>query len=314
MMNLIRTQLWVSLGLNSIVNKKKRTKTLLYGVLFLVALTPSFASYIYILNNAFRFLRDNNLPINDMMLSGMYSLTQIMTLLFGIPIVYSAIFQKNDLPILLPLPYKPGQILGAKLVSLYVFELLACLAFFAPAFVLNIIYFHPGVGMILNGIISLLLLPLIPLAICTLLSLIVINIPKIGRNKWLWYMLIMAAMLGVSFSFMMLTNSTGNQQNVIDFVKIKMDQMSQTCRYIPGSIFGLKALVTSGFSAVINQLLNLAVAGGYLFVLLFAGQWLYLGPILRGDAVIKRTGRKQEQTQERSFNASYIRKELAGTF
>jgi ABC-2 type transport system permease protein len=168
--------------------------------------------------------------------------------------------------------------------------------------------------MILNGIVSILLLPLIPLAICTLLSLLVINIPKIGRNKWLWYMLIMAAMLGISFSFMMLTNSSGNQPYVIDFVKIKMDQMSQTCRYIPGSIFGMKALVTSGFSSLLSQLMNLIVTGGYLFVLFFAGQKLYLGSILRGDAVIKRTGRKQEQTQERSFNASYIRKELAGTF
>lgn len=314
MISLIRCQLWVSLGLNNIVNKKKRTKTLLYGILLILALSPSFAGIIFMLNSAFRYLYNNNLPLNDMLLTGMYSLTQIMTLLLGIPIVYSALFQRNDLSILLPLPYKPSQILAAKLISLYVFELIACLAFFLPAFILNIIYFHPGIGMILNGIVSLLLLPVIPLTICTLLSLMVINIPLIGRNKWLWYLLIMAAMLGVSFSFMMLTANTSNQSDVLDLVKIKMNQMNQTCRLIPGSIFGLRALVTSGFSAVLSQLLNLAVTGGYLFMLLFTGQWLYLGPILRGDAVVTRTGRKQERTQERSFMASYIRKELASTF
>lgn len=314
MMNLIRTQLWVSLGLNSIVNKKKRVKTMLYGILLIFALSPSFAGLIYMQNTAFRFIRDNNLPLNDMLLTGMYSLTQIMTLLLGIPMVYSALFQKNDLPILLPLPYRPAQILGAKLISLFIFELIACLAFFVPAFILNIIYFHPGVGMILNGIVSIVLLPVIPLAICTLLSLLVINIPVIGRNKWFWYMMIMVAILGVSFSFMMLTTNTGTQADVLDLVKVKMNQMNQTYRLIPGSIFGLRALVTTGFPAVMSQLLNLATAGGYLFLLYLAGQRLFLGPILRGDAVVSRSGRKQGKTLERTFMASYMRKELATTF
>ncbi|MHB1457957.1 MAG: ABC-2 family transporter permease [Armatimonadota bacterium] len=314
MINLIRTQLWVSLGLNNIINRKKRGKTLLFAGLLVLALSPSYSLIITMLNHAFRFLYDNNLPLNDMLLTGIYSLTQILTLLLGIPIVYSTLVQKNDLSILLPLPYKPAQILIAKLSSVYIFELIACLLLFLPAFIMNIIYFHPGIMTILNGIVSLLLLPMIPLVICTLLALAIVNIPFIGKSKWLWTILIMSAVIGVSTSFTMLTANSAIQTGVVDFVKIKMEQMNQSARYIPGSIFGMKALAISGLPALWNQILNLAVTGAYLLALFFAGRWLYLGPIFRGDAVVSRNGHKQEKTLERSFIAAYIRKEMATTF
>jgi ABC-2 type transport system permease protein len=313
MIGLIRTQILVALNIGKFFDRRKRVKSIAFLVLIILAMAPSFGMYIYMVYNAFGFLSANNLPMQDLLLSGLYSLAQILTLMIGIPLAYSTLFRSNDLSILLPLPFKPWQILAAKLAAIYVVEMLLSLLFFLPAVIFNVIFTHPSYDIVLNGALSMLLLPVIPLSICALLSLLILSIPGIGRSKWFWHLLIMIAAIGIAVGINVLMVA-GTQTDFRDLVQYKMQALRDSGRYMPGSLYAMKTLFVGGIEGVVSQFMSIVSMVCYLAATLMVGEWLYVGPILKGDQVKSRAGRRVEATLVRGFLHSCIRKEASCTF
>jgi ABC-2 type transport system permease protein len=309
---LLRLQLVASLGLNYLLQPGKRGRKLGVLLFVLLSMAPAYTGFVVLIGRAYGFLAAHNLPFYDLVLTGMHALAQIMILFLGIPILYAALFQANDLSILLPLPLRPAHILAAKLGVAYVLELIAAAILFAPALFFHAHYARPGAVMLGSGALCLLLLPAIPLALCALLCMAVVNVPGIGRSKWVWHLGMMLGALGAAAGMMMFTNS-GPQVDLLDLVQAKMQQVAQMGRWIPGSVFAMRALALPGAEGLLNLALYGAAVVGWGVLLLAAGERLYIRPVVRGSGVAARRRRRADPLHAGSFLTTYVRKELACT-
>ena len=291
MIALLKTQLLVGLNINAWRKGKKRGRHIGMFLLVAFALAPTYIGWIALQARAFRFLHEANLPMQDVQLAGTFGMAMMLTLLAGVPIVYSTLFQSRDLSILLPLPYKPWQIVTAKLTVTYAIELIAAVLAFAPSYYFYVRYGFATMADVPVGIVATLLLPVLPVAVAALGAFLITSVPGIGRNKWLWYALMLTAMMSLSMSFTALTG-TAAQSDMTDIVQVRMAQMARMGRLFPGSVFAMRAITTHGAEAYGYLAAYAAVVAAYIATLLVLGQTLYLRPILRGEALRHRTGRK----------------------
>jgi|GEM_PF-2220258 len=306
------TELLTSLNLNAFVVKKKRLKTWLAAVALIVGLMPAYAMLAATEVIAFRYLNRHGLPLQDVVLTGLYAAAQLVLLLAAIPIVYSALYQSNELSILLPLPYPPWQILAAKLGAIYVPEMLLGWAFFVPGLAAYYAYGYGSLAALPVTLMGLLFMPVIPVCISTVLCVLIASTPGIGRSRWFWYTSIT---LGLMAAFMLpsIVLSAQDPSSVRDLVQVRMRQMGQLGRLMPGVQFAMYALTEEFWKAALHQLLHVAIAGGYLMATLAVGDRLFIGPVLRGAAAAKRRSARVARTRVRSYLASAVEKEIVCT-
>lgn len=306
--SLFVVQLLAGLNLNALVIKGKRVKAWLATLGLTACLTPSYVAIVVLQVKGFSYLRAAGLPLEDMLLVGMYASALFMILFAGIPTVYAALYQSNELTILLPLPYHPWQIVAAKLGVIYVIELLVGWAFFLPALITYYAYGYAPLALLPVALIGLLLMPVIPLGLSALACILIANIPGVGRNKWFWYVGITMALVGAS---LMLTSGmvASDSGGMADLVEVRMQQIAQLGRMLPGVQFAMYALVDDRWTAIFHQAAHAAVSGAYVLAVLAAGSALYIGPILRGDAVRKRRAARDNTVRASGFLLSCVRKE-----
>lgn len=309
---LIRVQLLAGLNLNAFVVRAKRGKAWLATIGMAVALAPSYGMLIAVQVKSFAFVRSTGLPLEAMLLVGIYSATQLMILFASIPAVYSALYQSNELSILLPLPYRPWQIVTAKLAAIYLPELVLGWAFVVPALVLYCIYGYASLWFALAGVVVLVLLPAVPLALSTIACMLVALIPGIGRSKWFWYAGITVALLGVSLMFTAAT-SAADASAISDLVQVRMRQIGQVGHLLPGVQFALYALSSNDWTTSFHVLAYLAVVAGYGVAVVVLGSRYYIGPALAASMVTHRRRGRVESARARSFLMSVVRKEVLCT-
>jgi len=305
-------QMLAGLNLNAFIVPKKRVKAWLATVGLIVLFSPTYAGLVAIQVNSFAFVRSSGLPLESLILIGAYSATQLMVLLASIPAVYAALYQSNELSILLPLPYHPWQIVGAKLAAIYVPELLIGAALFCPSLILYIAHGCMPIWAVPAAILCLLLLPLIPLCIASIACMLIANIPGIGRSRWFWFVGITVALLGASL-MLTATMSAAESGAVADLVEVRMRQIAQYGRLMPGTQFAMYTLVSTDWTLILHLVSCLAVAAAYIAAVLVLGSRFYIGPVLSTAASAVKRSSRVERVQVRCFLVSAIRKELTCT-
>ncbi len=310
MIPLLRTQLLASLGLSALFTGKKRVKSFLMLGLFIAAMAPAYSGYIFVLIATNLYLTQNNMPMHNLVLAGFYNLAVLMTLFSGLPVVYSSLFQRNDLPILLPLPYRPGQIVASKLLVCYVTEGIFSAAVFVPALIVNYFFAPAGLVTLINRFICLVFLPVAPLAICAILCVLISNIPGVGRNKWFWYTIIISGMIGMWVAYMNFVSAAPGM-DMRNAVLPKLEQVKYLSGLLPGTVFGVKAMALTGLPALYNQALNVLTAVGLAALALLVSERFYLRPVLAGGALRRASGKRTADAVESRFWLTYVRKELA---
>ncbi len=312
MRSLVAVQFLAGLNLNALLVRRKRLRSWLATIGMAALLSPSYIAIVALQVKAFAFLRNNGLPLEDMLLIGMYAAALFMILFAGIPTVYASLYQSKELSVLLPLPYSPWQIVAAKLAAIYAVELLVGWAFFLPTLVTYYAYGYASLVHLPIALIGLILMPVVPLALSALLCMLVSNIPGVGQNKWFWYIGITVALIGASLLMTsgMMAEDAGA---MADLIQIRMRQIAQIGQLLPGVQFGMYALVDDRWTAALHQAANIAVSVAYAVAVLAVGSALYIGPILRGDSVRRKVRARAGAAETRGFPASYVRKELLCT-
>lgn len=312
MRSLLAVQFLAGMNLNALFVRKKRVKAWLATVGMAALLSPSYIGIVVLQVKAFGFLRNNGLPLEDMLLLGMYAASLFMILFAGIPTVYASLYQSKELSALLPLPFSPWQIVAAKLAVIYVIELLVGWAFFLPALITYFAYGYASAWHLPIALIGLLLMPIVPLALSAIACILISNVPGVGQSKWFWYIGITVALIGAS---LMLTTGMMAEDSgaMADLIQVRMRQIAQIGHMLPGAQFGMYALVDDRWTAALHQAANVAVSVGYVLATLAVGSALYIGPILRGDAARRRSRVHRGAAETRGFLASYVRKELLCT-
>lgn len=99
--------------------------------------------------------------------------TTILTIMEGIYKSSGLLFNCKDDSLLLTLPIKKSTVFFIRILKFYVFELVFNTLFLLPAFVCYAVHVHPGIGYYLISLISLFILPIIPIVMSTIIGVII---------------------------------------------------------------------------------------------------------------------------------------------
>lgn len=311
MFALMRTMLIANFDLNALRVPRRRWRMLATFGLIALGVAPLAVAYTLAIGTAYAAMEQQGLPLQDMLLAGIYALAQITVLFTSLTVAHATLLRARDLSILLPLPYRPAQIVAAKLAVVWLVELAIGGAFFLPPLVQHLL--HTGAGPLrwLAAAPLALAMPVIPLCAGTLLVLLVGNIPGLGRNRWFWQLLLTSASLVAWLMLRQVVNPDRPVTDVMDLVQVKMRQFESIGRQLPGSLFAIRALTASGPAAVVNFLLALAAPAGAVGVVLLVANRLYLRPVLEGAGAGARGRGRAEASRPRPFLLSCARKEIA---
>ena len=240
------------------------------------------------------------IPYIVMFLMGTYSITQVMmqtgqeklllqsiftimcmlSLTFGITYVLSQFYLSNDLERLLPLPVYPWQILTAKLVVVWLYELYSTALLALPM----LIGYGAAVGWgVLNWVTAafvFLLIPVAPLVVAAIFSIILMRLLHKVASKALISGISVVMMLIVIIPFSTMSGLVGGmgQEGAIEmFSGGTFDALKRA-----SVIFPLNPFAEDAVSDLNMLSLLIFVAGTVLFIALFmfVGQMLYLKGVI----------------------------------
>lgn len=161
-------------------NKRFRNLFIIIAVLLLSCL-PSYLLLLKGLYELFKIYQAFNFQSLFIVMAIIFSL--ILILFFGMFQIISYFYFSKDIKILTPLPIKPKYYLISKFFVIYLWELIIALFVVAPFFIIYAIheniYFYQWITMILG----LLFMPIIPLVIVGFITIILMRMTNVSKNK-----------------------------------------------------------------------------------------------------------------------------------
>lgn len=200
----------------------------------------------------------------------------IVTFIFGLITSMSVYFLSEAEISFQALPLKPWQIFGSKLLVVYISEAVIALLIMVPLMIIFAVKEHPGLMFYLNGIISALLLPVIPICLTFLILVPVMRLFRKLRRKNI--MLTLAGVIGISFMLffqvyyqrsMVMINNPEYFQTVLNNPDTWMTKMASV--YPPVMMFWKSLSGHTGIEALAYMIAGLgisAAAAGLIVALL----------------------------------------------
>lgn len=206
------------------------------------------------------------------------SLVSLVTFILGIFFIMGVFYYSNDIELLLPLPLKPWQILGAKFASVLVYEYMTQLVFFLPVLVSYGIKDKANLLYYIYGAIAYLLLPIVPLVFSSFLSIFVMRSFKFVKNKDRMKTIsgIVAMAMAIGFN-MIIQKFSGRLGNPEDMMKL-LQQGNNSLLSKSQDIFIINRFMTMALTDYRELLrsigsMALAIAGAAAFI----GLFFYIG-------------------------------------
>ena len=206
-------------GMNPLANSKQTSKgkNILRGVGVLVLLGFVAASVIFLEYEIFTQLNKANQPL--LLPSVAILISMLLTLVMGLFMTLSELFQGKDAPFLAVLPLTSRQVFTARMTTLYLSELAVDAVICIPAFVLYGIGRGSAWPVALTGIPVLLLLPLIPLSIVALIASGLMRVSYFSRHRDTIVMIASMA-LAIAYSVGVTLMNSGNESFLTGAVRL----------------------------------------------------------------------------------------------
>jgi ABC-2 type transport system permease protein len=240
-----------------LVQKKDRWLALLVLV-GIVGLAPLLTGYLKLIRFMYAVLQplgQENILVTLALLQG-----QMLVLLFGILYIISAFYFARDLEILIPLPLRPITVIQGKFFVVLVNTYLTMLPLTAPLLIyLGFLDRKPASYWLLLPLVYL-LLPIIPLAIISLLVIGMMRLIRFSRKKdalmVMGSVIIILAVLAVQFSLgrMEAGGESAARAAVLHLLSEKNGLVPWLGANFPPSIWATRALVEPLFPAGLTQL------------------------------------------------------------
>jgi ABC-2 type transport system permease protein len=300
--SVIRVGLKVNFGLSVLRHRLFKEKkdiwlVALIGVAFL-GLGPTLYGYLAFIKIAYGLLQplgQQHLILTYGMLAG-----QVFVLIFGLYYVVSAFYFSKDLDILIPLPLKPFQVMFSKFAVILVNEYLTIAFFVLPVLIYYGILAKAGLPYWLYGLVIYLLLPVIPLAVVSLLVIAMMRAVNLSRKKdaliIVGSLVLIVAGFGLQYFLNRRAGASPDPQAMIRFLTAPDGLIQRVGAVFPPSIWATKALAGGltfkGFSNLfIFAGISLVIFYGILIV---SEKLFYRGLIGIGEI----SGRKKALSKE----------------
>ncbi len=283
-----------------------------------IGVVPMFYGLVLLIENVFLVLK----PMGQerALLSFGILAGQILILLFGIYYVIASFYFARDLEFLIPLPLRPGEVMASKFAVIVINEYLTVAAVVLPVVVTVGVLARGGVGYWVNAALVYLALPIIPLAVVSIVVVAMMRVINVSRKKDALILIGSLVLIGVSFAVQIgLGRTAGNggpgasAQAVAAFFTSPDSLLNRVGAVFPPGIWATKA-IAGGFSG--EGLANLALLLG-VSVTAFAGmvvaaeRLFYRGLVGLGET----TGKRRRLTRdEMSRRVSSGRRAFAAIF
>ncbi len=295
-LTLVRAGLRSNFGLSVLryrvlVEKKDRWLVPLLGAAGLAVL-PSIFGLILVVQNIYLTLKpfgQERALLTLGVLGG-----ELFILLFGLYYVISAFYFSRDLEFLVPLPLKPFEVIASKFAVIMINEYLTVMAIVLPVLVGYGVLARGGVPYWINAVLVYLFLPVIPLAIVSLLVVVLMRVVNIGRKKDALILAGSLLLIGLSLGIQLAVRRTGggdlNGRLVTNFLASPDSLLNRIGARFPPSIWAAKA-IAGGFSP--SGLLNLGLFVGaslalFAGILLVSEKLFYRGLVGLGEVAGRR--------------------------
>jgi ABC-2 type transport system permease protein len=146
------------------------------------------------------FVAGKAVGMPEIVLSLAFTAGQVACLTFGVFYVISAFYFAKDLKLLIPMPLRPGEIVVAKFLSILLGEYMTLLPIILPAIIIYGLFGGVAGTFIPYALVIFLLLPIVPLVISSLFSMVLMRVTNLRRNRDLWRVL--GALIGVGLGFL----------------------------------------------------------------------------------------------------------------
>lgn len=238
---------------------------------------------------------------------------------FGIFYIISVFYFSKDIEVLLPLPLKPREILGAKFTITLLFEYITEIMFFLPIMITYGIANNSGFAYYLFMLIIFLLLPVIPLILASVIDIIIMSFTNHSKIKDRLKLFggIAAILIAMGLNVFVQRNVSMLNENQLRQLLINGHNsfMSLTSKLFPSAKFGVYALLNSNNSSgLLNLFIFFAINILFLFIFIYIGDLLYFKGAIGSSEVSKRKHSPHNnlyiQAIQRSALVSFISKEL----
>ncbi|RPI98004.1 MAG: hypothetical protein EHM31_12565 [Candidatus Aminicenantes bacterium] len=245
---------------------------------------------------------------------------QFLILLFGMYYVVSAFYFSRDLELLIPLPLRPGEVMASKFAVIVINEYLTVAAVVLPVVLTFGVVAKAGVGYWVNAALVYAALPVIPLAVVSLLVVAMMRFINVSRKKDALILIGSILLLVLAFGLQIVMGRSAGSGGpdtsaaaITAFFTSPNSLLNRVGAFFPPAIWATRA-VAGGFTG--EGLANLALLWGA-SILLFAAMVVlaealfYRGLVGLGET----TGKKRRLTRdEMSRRVSSGRRAKAAVF
>ncbi|SKA91076.1 ABC-2 type transport system permease protein [Clostridium sp. USBA 49] len=300
-------------------DKKKLPKTIAFIVLIAIAFIPMIFGFAAMAKASYEEL----IKINQegLLIELVISVSNFIIFIFGFFYVLNTFYFSSDIENLLPLPLKPSIILGSKFTVVLIYEYITEIIFLLPIMIIYGVMSNIGAIYYLYLAIVFFTLPIVPLVISSIISIVIMKFIPLTKNKDLFKtvsgILGLAIGLGFNWIFQKLGSSTQNTEDMINIMMQGKNSLVGTSKTIfPNTKFAVNSMLYSGeIKGLFNIFIFLLINAVFILILLFIGEKIYF----KGVIGISETSSKQRKLskyeikkniKENSILRAYLIKEL----
>ena len=213
------------------------------------------------------------------------SLVSIFIFFFGIFYIVSSFYFSTDIEGLLHLPLKPLQIIGAKFAVITLYEYGIAFVILAPTLIVYGIKSSQSVLFYLYSAISFILAPIIPLAIGSIIVMVIMRFTNLSRYKDLLKIVggMVAIFIGLFVNIMTTRILEGTSTGQLEQLLLQGENslVKITSAVFPSTKWATDALLSSNaLNGFLNLLIFVAVSIGAFLLLLYLAELLYFKGVI----------------------------------
>ena len=285
--------------------KKDRWIVLVLGF-SLLGIFPMMSGFILVIREAYSALKplgQEKVLLNAGLLAG-----QMVVFLFGIYYVISALYFSRDLEMLIPLPLRPSEVMISKFAVLVINEYLTVAIVVLPVMITYGVLSRSGAGYWIHAALVYLALPVIPLAIVSVLVIAMMRITNVSRKKDILIVVgsiaVLAAVMGFQYMMQRAGSKAFSAQDLAAFLASPDSLLMRIGAWFPPSIWGAKA-VAGGFSpeGLIHLILLLGSSALVFVALVLLGERLFYGGVIGLSEISMRKRRLSHDEMSRRISS-----------
>lgn len=295
------------------VGKKRKMKAWMIGLLLIIWIGPMIYSFSRIVKVMYEMY--DSFGQGDALISIGLLISSTVVFMFGIFYTIGSYYMAKDIPTYLYMPIKSWELTSARFLIVLLYEYLTMLIFFLPVIIGYGVAAGMGVLFYLISAVVFILLPILPLALASIIVMGIMSFAKHAMNKDRFTMIASLVGLGIGIgfnvSFQGLARSADNLDEMQELIMSgKISVAENIARYFPGLTNASKALIDGN---VLHLLIFIVIAAAAFALFMVVAKAVYFRGVIGINQQVSRRDFDAEKSS--GFEAgspivTYLKKEL----